>query len=436
MRGKGFRGLVALVAAAAMSLPACFGGDPSQPSDPPASTVADRFGSLTIAPGDPITIGTLLTPSDGTPSWVGRDAERGVQLAVDFLDGTLDGVPGEFLGHPVEVVNASEGCTDDAATEGQPFDGEMNDLVGVIGPGCAASVLQGPGVALADDGIVMISPTATDAALTGQGRRSPFFFRTAYDDRLEGVAVAGFAIDELEADRAGIAYDDADTSGAATAFRTAFEEDDGIVSASGSLADPAVSPDRVMRALGEVGPTVVYLDATDPVCAQAARQAGEVSGLQGVPLVGGSGCFDPSFLPAVRGEAYLAGPDSTRLMADDFYRMEFLPAYEEQFGTAPPAMFHAQAFDATIMMLDAVERVAERADDGTLTVGRGDLRDAVAATSGVSGLSGTITCGETGDCAQEVSIAIYRVPAVPIDGGTADPEPLFTQTVSLDDLVP
>ena len=192
---------------------------------------------------------------------------------------------------------------------------------GSIGPGCAASVLQGPGVALADDGIVMISPTATDAALTGQGRRSPFFFRTAYDDRLEGVAVAGFAIDELEADRAGIAYDDADTSGAATAFRTAFEEDDGIVSASGSLADPAVSPERVMRALGEVAPTVVYLDAADPVCAQAARQAGVVDGLQGVPLVGGSGCFDPSFLPAVRGGGLPGGArfddaDGRRLLPD------------------------------------------------------------------------------------------------------------------------
>ena len=127
MRGKGFRGVAALVAAAAMSLPACFGGDPSQPSDPPASTVADRFGSLTIAPGDPITIGTLLTPSDGTPSWVGRDAERGVQLAVDFLDGALDGAPGEFLGHPVEVVGASEGCSDDVANEDQPF-GTDTDL--------------------------------------------------------------------------------------------------------------------------------------------------------------------------------------------------------------------------------------------------------------------------------------------------------------------
>ena len=113
--------VVVLVAAVAIGLPACFGGDPSQPSDPPASTVADRFGSLTIAPGDPIMLGTLLTPSDGTPSWVGRDAERGVQLAVDFLDGTLDGVPGEFLGHPVEVVGASEGCSDDAAKEDQPF---------------------------------------------------------------------------------------------------------------------------------------------------------------------------------------------------------------------------------------------------------------------------------------------------------------------------
>ena len=292
MRRKGFGGVVALIAAVVIGLPLLRRG----PESAQRSARLDGGRPVRLAddrPRRPIMLGTLLTPSDGTPSWVGRDAERGVQLAVDFLDGTLDGVPGEFLGHPVEVVGASEGCSDDAAKEDQPFGADTGDLVGVIGPGCAASVFQGPGVALADDGIVMISPTATDAALTGQGRRSPFFFRTAYDDRLEGVAVAGFAIDELEADRAGIAYDDADTSGAATAFRTAFEEDDGIVSASGSLADPAVSPDRVMRALGEVGPTMVYLDAANPACAQAARQAGVVSGLQGVPLVGGSGCFDP-----------------------------------------------------------------------------------------------------------------------------------------------
>jgi branched-chain amino acid transport system substrate-binding protein len=51
--------------------------------------------------------------------------------------------------------------------------------------------------------------------------------------------------------------------------------------------------------------------------------------------------------------------------------------------------------------MTAIEQVAIEGDDGTLYIPKGALRDAIAGTSGVEGLTGTLTCGDPdpGDCA-------------------------------------
>jgi branched-chain amino acid transport system substrate-binding protein len=46
-----------------------------------------------------------------------------------------------------------------------------------------------------------------------------------------------------------------------------------------------------------------------------------------------------------------------------------------------------------MMLLQAIESVAQQADDGTLLIGRQALRDALSATSNHSGLTGNLTCG-------------------------------------------
>ena len=60
------------------------------------------------------------------------------------------------------------------------------------------------------------------------------------------------------------------------------------------------------------------------------------------------------------------------------------------------------------MILDAVEKVAQVGDDGTLLIGRQALRDALFATSGMEGITGTITCDENGDCA-DPKISVSQV---------------------------
>ena len=51
--------------------------------------------------------------------------------------------------------------------------------------------------------------------------------------------------------------------------------------------------------------------------------------------------------------------------------------YMEMFGTEPTAPFHAHACDATMMLLNAIETVAQQDADGNLLIGRQALRDAL-----------------------------------------------------------
>ena len=59
---------------------------------------------MQIAAGDPIEIGTLLSISGATKS-LGLDSQYGVRLALDYLDGKFDGVPGQIDGHDVMITN-------------------------------------------------------------------------------------------------------------------------------------------------------------------------------------------------------------------------------------------------------------------------------------------------------------------------------------------
>jgi branched-chain amino acid transport system substrate-binding protein len=62
----------------------------------------------------------------------------------------------------------------------------------------------------------------------------------------------------------------------------------------------------------------------------------------------------------------------------------------------------------------AIEKVAVKDADGTLHIGRQALVDALFATKDFQGLTGTLTCTATGDCA-DPKIAVYV-------GQSADPD--------------
>jgi branched-chain amino acid transport system substrate-binding protein len=149
-------------------------------------------------------------------------------------------------------------------------------------------------------------------------------------------------------------------------------------------------------------PEFVYYPVFIPLGSLITNTAKDIPGLEGVVLAAADGVQSPAFLENTVGTSegmYVSGPDLS--FSNTFYQDEFLPAYMEKYGTEPTAPFHAHAFDATNMILDAIEGdgVTQQGSDGSLLIGRQALRDALYATSGMDGITGTITCNEYGDCA-------------------------------------
>ena len=71
--------------------------------------------------------------------------------------------------------------------------------------------------------------------------------------------------------------------------------------------------------------------------------------------------------------------------------------FEEVAGTPPFRAFWAHAYDATTLLLQAVE-AASRTDGGTLVVDRAGVREYLDQVAGFQGIIGDITCDEFGDC--------------------------------------
>ncbi|HVI83980.1 MAG TPA: branched-chain amino acid ABC transporter substrate-binding protein, partial [bacterium] len=65
------------------------------------------------------------------------------------------------------------------------------------------------------------------------------------------------------------------------------------------------------------------------------------------------------------------------------------------------------SYDAAMITFAAIQKVA-KSDGGSLYIGRQALRDALFATKGFKGLTGTLTCDANGDCA-DPHIAVYQV---------------------------
>jgi branched-chain amino acid transport system substrate-binding protein len=76
----------------------------------------------------------------------------------------------------------------------------------------------------------------------------------------------------------------------------------------------------------------------------------------------------------------------------------FVSRYQTTYGELPVTSYYAHNYDAATLLFSTLERVAVQDPDGTLHIGRQALRDALYATSGFRGVTGTLSCDRYGDC--------------------------------------
>lgn len=364
----------------------------------PENMVGSPLGTVVVGPGEDIQIRTAFVLS--SIGELGSSTQRAVALAVaDY---------GPIKGHEVTIGAGLDSlCTPEGgAAAAETVIGDRR-VVGVIGTSCSAAAVKASPI-LSEAGLVLISPSNTAPSLTSDLRSNagadhyPGYFRTTNNDLYEAEAVAAFAHHDLGLHEMAVFHDgDPYTSGLAHAFATAFEQGGGTV----TIVTVSKGQTDMMAVLAEVaaaGPDGLFLPLFPDEAGEIIQQLGQVAGLEDVVVIGGGALVDFEFLSIPETEGmYVASPElhfeESVNEATGKNGGDLAAAYLETYNEAPGSVYIAHAYDATTMLLRAIEEVAVVQGE-TLYIDRARLREALTGTTEFSGIIGELTCDEFGDC--------------------------------------
>ncbi len=381
------RTLALALAAALLALSAACGGSPFDEG---------LLGAVKVEAGDDIHIRTITAVTLGS----GAQVERTVELAIaDY---------GPIRGHAVTMGEGLDSaCETDAAIHAAESVAADPKVVGVIGTSCSFAAVAALPV-ISRGNLVMLSPSNTAPSLTSdlQGNASdsnmPGYYRTASNDLYQGLAVARFAWEELGLRNVGVLHDgDPYTRGLAEAFAAAFAESGGATVVM-KITRGAPDMTGALTELAEAGPDGLFLPLHGEDGETVLTQLADVPGLQGVTVIGGEALLTTQLLslPEAAG-VYFSSPD---LDFDDNVNeatgvsgAQLKAAYQARYGEAATYVFISHAYDATTMLLRAIDNVAVTIE-GDLYIDRAALREALTGVSGFRGIIGEISCDGFGDC--------------------------------------
>ena len=371
-------------------------------------TCNDPLGCIELSPDDPIAIGAMLVLS-GAVTYLGDDSLGGIELAILDRDSTL-------LGHDIELVVEDSLCSAEGGQAAAQRLSADPSIVGTIGTNCS-SAAQGAMPIISDAGMVMIAPSNTSPSLTNDdvaagGSHLPGYFRTSHNGLVEGMRNAQFVVNRLQLAALATVHDgDPYTEGLARVVADTFADLGGEVVFEGAVNKGDTDMASILTEIAVHQPDVVYVPLFEPEANFFAAQMQQIAGMEDAVIIAGGASFVAGF-PENTGDAaigiYVSGP----LVSGKAYQ-EFLLAWDEEFGGSPPSGYHAHAYDATNLLLNAVEAVATVKEDGSMIIGRQAVRDAIADTEGYPGLTGSLTCREVspfaGDCATGTALAMFEI---------------------------
>lgn len=366
------------------------------------------LGGVIVASGDEIQIRVSQVLS-GANEGLGVPNLRGVELAVaDY---------GDIGGHAVSIGTPQDSL---CSAEGGQAVGQaivaQEDVIGVIGTSCSSA-----GVAMSalisEAGMVMISPSNTSPALTSDlegtagSDYNPGYYRTAHNDLFQGAAVAEFVAEFLGVTTAATIHDGSSyAEGLVTAFGAAFEELGGTITTATAVSVGDTDMVPVLTEIAAGSPEVLFYPIFVDEGSFIAQQWDSVAGLEETTQIGADGILTDAYLEVPETlDNYLSGPNldyGTNVSETGVNAESFLATYEETYGEAPTAVFWAHSYDATVLLLTAIEAVAVDVD-GSLFIDRQLVRDALTATRDFAGIIGTMNCDDFGDCGAN-RIALYQ----------------------------
>ncbi len=350
------------------------------------------------ASGDTIKIGVNYELS-GNVATYGQSSVYGIELAIEEINEA-----GGILGKQVELVKMDNKSDSAEATTVSTKLVTQYGCVAILGPATSGNFKATIPVAESNS-VPIISASATADDVTHSASETyAHVFRTCFSDSYQGVVMASFAAENLGAQSAVIIKDTSSdyAKGLAENFVANFPGT--IVAEEGYVAGDT-DFNAILTKIKDLDFDVIYLPGYYSEVGLIIKQA-RALGID-VPVLGADGFDSPTLLELAGAEAlndvYYTNHYSS--IDEDPMVVNFQAAFKEKYNAVPDA-FSAMGYDLGYFLKDAIERAGE-ANAAAIT-------DALLATEGFTGVTGTITVD------QDTHDAIKSIVVIGLKDGAED----------------
>jgi branched-chain amino acid transport system substrate-binding protein len=362
-----------------------------------------------VSPEGEVIIGLAAALSGEGLAPLGIDIQRGAELALAARPTITIG----DVTFSVALDAQDDQCSADGGQAVANRFAADEQVVGVVGPMCSSACRAAAPIFDAAT-YTTISPSCTAADLSTSDFTS--FNRAVVSDAFQGVIAAEFIF--RSADEGGLGVTRVATihdgspygEGLVRVMSARFVELGGEIVASDAITVGDTDFRGMLEDIAQEEPELIYFAGFPAEAARIADQRADV-GLEDAIFMGADGIRTHEFIE-LAGEAGSDAYASTSIAADGEALNAFLSLYTETYGEEPPAPFHANAFDATNILLDAIEATASLDADGNLVIDRAAIREYVRSVTDFQGLTGVLNADGSG----EMSVADIGISQV--QGGT------------------
>jgi len=355
--------------------------------------VATLFLTLTITgvglAADTIKLG-VAGPHSGDLASYGIPTIKAAELVVKDIN-----AKGGVMGKQVELIVEDDVCKPEVATN------TATKLVGegvnvVLGHICSGATKAALGI-YKDSKIVVMSPSATNPALTQSGDY-PNFYRTIASDDAQARLEVDFVLDILKVSKVAVLHDKGDYGKGLAEFAKGFLEEDSraeVVFYEG-ITPGAMDYSAVVQKIKRSGAEAVIFGGYHPEASKVVTQMRKKK--MGIPFISDDGVKDDTFIKVAGKYAegvYATGPMD---VSSNPMAAAANEAHKAAYGEDPGAFF-LNAYSAALALLNAIEQSGSTDYDAISKSLQSDLVDTPL---------GKIKFDKMGD-ATGVGFSMYRV---------------------------
>ncbi|TJX15702.1 ABC transporter substrate-binding protein [Tissierella creatinini] len=342
--------------------------------------------------GDTIKIGVNYELS-GAVATYGTNLNDGAQLAFEEINAA-----GGVLGKQFEVIVADNKSEDTEAANVSTKLATRDKVLALLGPATSGNTkAASPAANQNKIPLITASATADDVTVDANGNVREYIFKTCFNDSMQGVVMAEFALGDLATKNVAILGDTTSdyAVGLGKAFKDTFTTGGGTVVSEEAYAAGDTDFKAVLTNIKAKNPDVIYVPGYYEEVGLIVRQAREL-GIN-APILGGDGYESPKLLE-------IAGKEA---LSDVYYSNHYSPvdtaenvvtfnkAFEAKYGKEPDS-FNALGYDMVYFLKDAFERAGEADSE--------KLKAALEATEGFEGVTGVLSIDEKHNPVKSITI--------------------------------